>query len=150
MNKVIKLLLTLFLFSCEDPLANRFSSIDNKMRIFAGRHNAKVSTEWVTSSKFTPGGTSVVRYPMKLIVWKDDQIGKAIMIQMHNDLDGLDTTNWDFSNTAWFEGGKAGAKPHYTKSILNKVKFEVIEKNIVQLLSDSEKNLQNKKLEDLK
>jgi hypothetical protein len=150
-------ILILFLISCgklkrqkqsDDPLAARFRLIDSKLRDFASKHNAEVATVWAKFYSHIPDDTGT--YAIKRIVWTDSLFVKAIIIQPHLDPTGLDSTAWDLTNVAWLENRKAGEKRSYVKNLLTKVKFEVIEKKIDQFLSQSEKNLQEIKIEDLK
>ena len=159
MCKVLHFLIVLLLFSCadvgnhatnqkDDPLAKRFQNIEGKLQEFAEKHNAKISTVWSKIQKHDPDGSD--SFLVKHIVWNDDRFGKAVFIQQHNDINGVDTTNWDFSNIAWLQDAQKTAKPTFVKNLLTKVDFQIIEKEIEQLLSKSEKVLDAIKEEDLK
>ncbi len=159
MRKVLHFLVVLFLFSCadvgnqsttpkDDPLAKRFQNIEEKLQKFAEKHNAKISTVWSKVQKHDPDGFD--SFLVKLIIWNDDRFGKAIFIQQHSDVNGIDTTAWDFSNIAWLQDTQVNAKPTFVKNLLTKVEFQIIEKDIEQLLSKSEKILGPIKLENLK
>jgi hypothetical protein len=159
MRKVLHFLMVLFLFSCadvgnqstnpkDDLLAKRFQNIEGKLQEFAGKHNAKISTGWSKIQKHDPDGSD--SFLVKHIVWNDDRLGKAVLIQQHSDVNGVDTTAWDFSNIAWLQDTPVTAKPTFVKNLLTKVEFQMIEKDIEQLLSKSEKVLGAIKMEDLK
>jgi hypothetical protein len=161
MSNIKKFILILCLLSCKeskrnetkqsiDPLAAKFRLIENKLNEFAGRHNAKVETAWYFRGN--PAYTYTETGPFRRIVWADSTFSKAIIIEPYRDTTGVDSTAWDFLYVAWLDttvGENPLHNPTYTKNLLKKVKFEVIEKNIDQLLSTSEKELQKIKREDL-
>ena len=159
MYKALSCLVILFLFSCGDAgnqatnqnvdaLANRFQHIKGKLEKFADKHDATISTVWSKVQKHDPDGSD--SFLVKHIVWNDGRFGKAIFIQQHNGIEGVDTTTWDFSNIAWLQDTQATAKPTFVKNLLTKVEFQTIEKDIEQLLSKSEEVLGAIKVEDLK
>ena len=159
MRNFFHFLIVLFLSSCadvgnqstnqkDDPLAKRFQNIEGKLQEFAEKHNAKISTVWSKVQKYDPDGSD--SFLVKHIVWNDKCFGKAVCIQQHSDINGIDTTAWDFSNIAWLKDTQVTAKPTFVKNLLTKVEFQVIEKDIEQLLSKSEKVLSAIKVEDLK
>lgn len=159
MAKLTKYFLVLLLFSCQDKgkkvqmqnndlLAGRFHLIDGKLLEFASRHKAKLSTVWAKSQRHDTDRSDL--FLVRHIVWSDGRFDKAVMIAPHNDLNGVDTNVWDFSILAWLENTQLVANPSYENFLVNRVEFRVIEKNIDQLLSRSEKNLMQVKVEDLK
>ena len=159
MRKVLEFLIILFLSSCaevanqstksqDDPLAKRFQNIEVKLQEFAEKHNAKISTVWCKVQKHDPDDFD--SFLVKHIVWNDDRFGKAVFIQQHSDINGVDTTAWDFSNIAWLKDTQVAAKPTFVKNLLTKVEFQIIEKEIGGLLSKSETVLGAVKVEDLK
>jgi hypothetical protein len=159
MRKVLYFLMVLFLFSCadvgnqrtgqnDDPLAKRFQNIEVELQEFAKKHNAKISTVWSKVQNHDPEGSD--SFLVKHIVWIDNRFGKAVFIQQHSDFNGVDTTAWDFSNIAWLQDTPLTAKSTFVKNLLTKVEFQIIEKDIEQLLSKSEKVLGSIKVEDLK
>ena len=130
MGKVLYFLIVVFLFSCadigndsidqnDDPLAKKFQNIDGKLQEFAEKHNAKISTVWSKVQKHNPDGSD--SFLVRHIVWNDDGFGKAVFIQQHSDINGVDTTVWDFSNIAWLQDTQATAKPTFVKNLLTKV-----------------------------
>ena len=159
MRQVLNTLLISFLFSCgnagnqateqePDPLANKFQPIEAKLQEFADRYNAKISTVWSKVQKHDPDGSD--SFLVRHIVWNDGRFGKAIFIQQHNGLEGIDTTTWDFSNIAWLRDTSATAKPTFVKNLLIKADFKLIEKDIERLLNESEKILGRIEVKDLK
>lgn len=152
-------LVVLFLFSYrdignqatkrkDDPLADRFQLIEGKLQEFADKHDAKISTVWSKIQTHDPDESD--SFLVKHIVWNDGRFGKAVFIQQHSDINGVDTTAWDFSNIAWIQDTQVIAKPTYVKNLLTKVNFKIIERDIQQLLSKSEEVLSVIKMEDLK
>jgi hypothetical protein len=159
MRKVLYYLVILFLFSCGDagnqatrrkvdPLTNRFQLIEGKLKKFADKHGAKISTVWSKVHKHDPNGSD--SFLVKHIVWNDGRFGKAVFIQQHSGIEGVDTTAWDFSNIAWLQHTQASAKPTLVKNLLTKVDFKMIETDIERLLNESEKVLSVIKEKDLK
>ena len=159
MRQVLTSLVVLFLFSCGDagnqagerkvdPFAGRFQLIEGRLNRFANKHQAKISTVWSKVEMHLPGESDSVL--VKHIVWNDGRLGKAIFIQQHSGMDGIDTTAWDFSNIAWLQDTQTIAKPAFVKNVLTKVDFRIIESNIEGLLNESEKVLGVIKEEDLK
>lgn len=120
MRIVINSLIVLFLFSCgdvgdqatkrvDDPLGYRFEHIEGRLKKFATKHNAKLSTVWSKWERHNPDGSD--SFLVKHIVWTDGRLGKAVFIQQHNDVKGVDTTAWDILNLAWLEDTELTAKP---------------------------------------
>ena len=159
MHRMVFSLLVLIHFSCKDasdlttkekndPLAYNFQRIENNLQEFADKYNAKLYTVWSKIQRQDPSGFD--SFLVRQIVWTDDRFGKAIFIGQHSDINSIDTSSWDFSNIAWIQDTDATAKPTYLKDLLIKVDFQVIERDIEQLLRTSEKNLRAIKMEDLK
>jgi len=151
------LIIVLFLAACQqtknqkldnDPLAARFSMIESKLNEFAVKHHATASTTLAHLTYHDPYDTST--YPLKRIVWSDHHIGKGILIQPYQDIRGIDSTAWDFTLLAWLDNGEPGGKPGFEKKLLSKVSFDMIEKNISQLLVDADKMLEELQPGDLK
>lgn len=87
---------------------------------------------------------------MRHIVWPNGRFGAAIMIHLHTDNTGVNTTGWDFSTIAWLADTPLLTKPTYVNDLVKKVEFRIVEKNIDQLLIISEKNLKAIRVENLK
>jgi len=155
-------LLLIFLLSCQEArkanqtdsnirAASKFREIDGKLRSLTDKLNAKL---------FTSGGGYVVNgVPVPLdsieerrIIWVEGEIGKAILITPHFDSADFSSIAWDFVNLAWLQPAKTGSHepPFWTKYLLSKVEFEVVEKNIDQLLNTSTENLEKITLKDLR
>jgi len=75
---------------------------------------------------------------------------KAIIIQPHLTINGIDSSKWDFTNIAWLKDAADSENRSYIKNLLEKVSFDNIEQDIDQLLRQSEKNLREIKKMDLK
>ena len=132
----------------DDPLFFRFQFIEKNLQEFANKHNAKVSTVWSTIQTHDPDGTD--SFLVKHIVWTDGRLGKAVFIGQHSGIEGVDSATWDFSNIAWLQDTLVTVQPTYVHHLLKKVGFQIIERDIEQLLRTSEKNLQAVSVEDLK
>ena len=130
-----------------DAFAKRFKNIEEKLQVFAEKHKAEMSIVWSKMQKYDPDGAD--SFLVKHIVWEDGRFGKAVFIQHHSDINGVDTTAWDFSTVAWLQDTQVNAKPAFVRNLVTKVGFHVIEKDIEQLLSQSEKVLGGIKREDL-
>ena len=131
---------------------SKFRPIDEKLKNFAEMLKAKLATD---GSGFSVNGVAVPKefIEERRIIWVDGQISKAIII--HPDffnIPDISSPSWNFFNVAWLEHGSSAkkGKPFWTKYLLKKVEFDVIEKNIDQLLNTSKENLQTIKIEDLK
>jgi hypothetical protein len=159
MRKVINIILVIFIFSCgnlgykapfenDDLLAFRFQGIKVNLQEFANKHNAKISTVWCKVQKYNPDAFD--SFLVRHLVWTDGRFGKAIFIQQHSDINGIDTTTWDFKNIAWLQDTILTAKPTYEINLRTKVGLQIIERDIDLLLSTSEKNLNLVRLKDLK
>jgi hypothetical protein len=131
---------------------SRFRLIDEKLKKFAEKLKAKLATD---GSGFSIDGVAVPKELVeeRRIIWVDGQIGKAIIIHPDFfDIPDISSPAWKFFNVAWLEHGSATkkGKPLWIKYLLKKVEFDVIEKNIDQLLNTSKENLEAIKIEDLK
>jgi hypothetical protein len=159
MRKVITIILVIFICSCgnlgykaslenDDLLAFRFQGIKGNLQEFSNKHNAKLSTVWSKVQKYNPDALD--SFLVSHLVWTDGRFGKAIFIQQHSDINGIDTTTWDFKNIVWLQDTILTAKPTYEINLLTKVVFQIIERDIDLLLRTSEKNLNAVRREDLK
>lgn len=111
-----------------------------------------------TTVESTGGGSSFdhVTVPkekiqFRKIIWTDGDIGKAIIISQNFQNKNIDSPDWDFTILAWQQNGGSREKgrPFWQKHLLQKVHFEMIEKNIDQLLKQSIENLSTVKKSDL-
>jgi len=82
------------------------------------------------------------------IDWEEEGIRKAIIIQPTFELEGVNSELWNFRLVAWTKVDKR--RVFYRKERISKVKFEIIEANIQELLFEGKEILSNIKLEDLK
>ena len=120
-----------------------FHKIDNHLHLLAGKLNAKLS-------KDRPGAPQALRtFEERRIDWEEGQIHKAIIIQPTFKATGVDCSLWSVINIAWHDTA-LGKRIKWRRHLVYEDKFEVIESSVVQLLSESENNLRNIRLEDLK
>jgi hypothetical protein len=119
---------------------SRFRQIDDKLNHLARKLNA-------TLTKDRPGYPWI--FEERRIDWVDNQIKKAIIIQPTFELNGVNSSIWNLINIAWIEKTGVAHKPGWTKMLVDKQDFTEIENNIDELLSQSEKNLSNVKIEDV-
>ena len=121
------------------------------MKILAEKLNAKI---WKEGSQYYVNGVPVPpdKFEDRRIVWTTGQIWKAIIIEPSFFGVDIRTPQWRFINLAWVEDELSGPneRPFWEHYLLKNVEFEVIEKNIDQLLSTSVENLEKIKREDLK
>ena len=130
---------------------SRFKQIDAKLNEVAKKLKAEVATN---GSGYT---IEEVRVPdekieERRILWIDGDIGKGIIISPNFAGGNIDSPSWDFVNIAWLQSGPSNTngRPFWKNDLLEKEKFETIEKNIDQLLNKSIENLKAIKKEDLK
>jgi hypothetical protein len=123
---------------------NTFQEIDLKLADLAQKLNARLT-------KDRPDYPEVLRtFEERRIDWKDDQINKAIIIQPNFEHDGVNSSIWNFINIAWFDDAVSITRPQWIRILVDKGKFETIEKNIDKLLTESEENLARVKMVNLK
>ena len=131
---------------------SKFKLIDKKLKNFAAVLKAKLAKD---GSGFSIDGVPVPSEFVegRRIIWVDGQIGKAIIINPNFfDIADFSSPAWDFFNIAWLEHGSSALKekPFWTKYLVKKAEFDVIEKNIDKLLNTSKENLGAIKIGDLK
>jgi hypothetical protein len=118
---------------------NTFQDIDNKLIAFADKHNARLTKD---RNGFFP--------IERRIDWIENQIRKAIIIQPAFLMTpNADSSLWNFINVAWIMQNGVAVKPGWMKILLEKSDFNLIDKDIDELLFQSENNLCNIKLEDV-
>ena len=123
---------------------SRFTEIDFKLQNLAEKLNAKLT-------KDRPGYPKVLRtFEERRIDWMDNGISKAIIIQPTFENDGVNSTIWNLINIAWFDDAKSILRPKWKKYLIEKKEFEIISQNIDILIKQSEENLVNIKMENLK
>jgi len=121
---------------------SRFKQIDEKLEKLSGKLGAKltIDRDWYPTAGFEE----------RRIDWVDRNIFKAIIIQPTFESKGVNQKIWNFINIAWSDFNDEGHRPQWIKLLIEKKKFEIIESDIDQLLTQSESNLINISEEDLK
>jgi len=123
---------------------SRFKQIDIKLVSLANKLKA-------TLRKDRPDYPEVLRtFEERRIDWVENDIRKAIIIQPDFEHTGVNSNVWNFLNIAWFNNDHSLLRPQWIKILLDKVDFAIIDKNIDQLLYDSEANLTKIQMKDLK
>jgi hypothetical protein len=123
---------------------SRFKNIDDKLAALATKLNAQLT-------KDRPGYPEVLRtFEERRIDWRDGEMLKAIIIQPTFEHKGVDQEIWNFIGLAWWPESDPGAMYQWREILVDKLPFEVIENNIDSLLTVSEENLLNIRMEDLK
>ena len=125
--------------------AGKLSIIDDKLEQFAKRHNTHVTSP---EKNYYPAVKDSMEN--RLIEWGDSIIRKAIVINPHQDTSGFDPNSWDVTNIAWAPHAPSYNKPFWERTLVKKATAKSLEMKIDELLSQSEENLKNLKLEDLK
>ncbi len=121
-----------------------FTNIDHKLTNLANRLNA-------TLTKDRPEYPEILRtFEERRIDWRDGNIFKAIIIQPIFGMDEVDSTIWNFINTAWFDDGHSIERPQWINILAEKTDFQIIEENIDNLLSKSVNNLKAIEMRHLK
>lgn len=121
-----------------------FSNIDDKLIKLSNKLNA-------TLTKDRPSYPKALRtFEERRIDWNVNEINRAIIIQPNFEHNGVNNRIWNFINIAWYDDAKSINRPQWYKNLAEKEKFEILEKNIDELLRTSENNLQNIKMTDLK
>lgn len=126
---------------------NIFESIDNDLKEFAGQYNAEFHTYRSSYDGKTP-----LYLQERRIIWIEGNIGKAVLISPYLESYDSKPTLWDFLNLAWLidEKNQLRRHPFWEVYLFRHVKFEVIEKNIKDLLVQSTENLAGIRVKDLK
>ncbi len=123
---------------------NRFNFIDNKLLRLASKLNA-------TLRKDRPNFPQTLRtFEERRLDWRDIEIRKAIIIQPTFEATGVNSAIWNFINIAWHHDALSRKTLKWKKILVDKSDFEVIEKNIDELLRQSEENLKKIVYQDLK
>ena len=122
---------------------SRFYFIDDKLINLANSLNARLT-------KDRPEYPEVLRtFEERRIDWSDNEINKAIIIQPNFEATGVNSSIWNFINIAWHDDAHSVKRPQWINILVDKGEFEMIEKNIDELLFQSEENLKKIKMEDL-
>lgn len=118
---------------------NTFQNIDDKLSAFANKRGAQLTKN---RGGFFP--------TERRIDWTENQIRKAVIIQPAFLMTPIsDSSLWNFINIAWTMKNGIAVKPGWKKILLEKSNFHLIERDIDDLLCQSENNLSNIKPEDV-
>ena len=113
-----------------------FKNIDPILIETSKRLNAKLS-------KDRPHYPEALRtFEERRIDWLDNEINKAIIIQPTFEVSGVDSSLWNFVNLAWTKKNGVAQKPGWSKNLVLKEDFDIIEKSIDKLIDESIRNLQ--------
>ena len=123
---------------------NRFELIDEKLSKLANKLNAKLTKD---RSGFPE---ALITFEERRIDWNDGEISKAIIIQPTFEATGVNSAIWNFINIAWYDDADSAKRLKWIEKLVDKCEFEVIEKQIDDLLSKSEENLKKIRMDDLK
>jgi hypothetical protein len=135
----------------KEPFTGKLSVLDNKLENFAKKYNTIVRSP--KGSYYTSTGDNSVNpdsLEYREASWVDGAIAKAILIQPHVDTAGIKLNTWDVCNLAWIIHAPTFEKPFCTYYLLKNADISILERNIDQLLSQSDENLRHVKVEDLK
>lgn len=120
-----------------------FSQIDDQLNTLADKLQAKLS-------KDRPEYPEILRtFEERRIDWQEGPIRKAIIIQPTFRETGVDSSVWNLVNIAWSDS-VSKERLKWKTDLVCEEKFEVIESNIHRLLTESENNLRNIGLADLR
>jgi hypothetical protein len=123
---------------------SRFKNIDKKLKDLSERLGTELT-------KDRPSYPDALRtFEERRIDWIENGINKAIIIQPIFRNSGVDSSKWNLINIAWYDDVKSIHRPQWIKLLIEEKKFEEIENSIDDLLSESEINLINISMEDLK
>jgi hypothetical protein len=135
----------------KELFTGKLSVLDNKLENFAKKYNTIVRSP--KGSYYTSTGDNSVNpdsLEYREVSWVDGAIAKAILIQPHVDTAGIKLNTWDVCNLAWIIHAPTFEKPFCTYYLLKNADISILERNIDQLLSQSDENLRHVKVEDLK
>lgn len=118
--------------------------MDDKLAALAAKLNAKLTKDrpWMPESFRT--------FEERRIDWQDGELLKAIIIQPTFQDKGVNQEIWNFINLAWWPESHPGAMYQWREVLVYESPFEVIEDNIDRSLEESEQNLRNIRMGDLK
>jgi hypothetical protein len=123
-----------------------FSSIEDKLNEFAKKYNTQVREREIGFDRISTKETE-----LRKIFWADGIFLKGIFILPVEVVNkGSDLTMWDFTIHASFNEYHPGEVPFWEKALLEGVPFPEIEKQIDNLLSESEKYLAAVRVEDMR
>ena len=130
------------------------SALDDKLECFAKKYHTSLTSPDLkyfvdkndTASEFRSSNSLKNRQ----IEWIDGDIAKAVVIQPHLSSPGHKSDAWDFFILAWLYNAPSFEKPFWQQCLLKNASIQTLERNIDQLLSQSEDKLSKIKVEDFK
>ncbi len=120
-----------------------FKNIDPKLVETSKRLNARLS-------KDRPHYPEALRtFEERRIDWLENDINKAIIIQPTFEFSGVNSALWNFENLAWIKKNGIAKKPGWSKKLVLKENFDIIEKSIDRLIDESIRNLESISIADV-
>lgn len=116
-----------------------FKNIDELLKIFAQKNNAKLTID---------RPYSLNTFEERRIDWKDNKIDKSILIQPNFERDGVNSKKWNLTLVAWSYNDNED-RLQWISYLVEEKKFKVIESDIENLLKISYEKLKNTKIDDL-
>ena len=116
-----------------------FKNIDELLKIFAQKNNAKLTID---------RPYSLNTFEERRIDWKDNKIDKSILIQPNFERDGVNSKKWNLTLVAWSYNDNED-RLQWISYLVEEKKFKVIESDIENLLKISYEKLKNIKIDDL-
>ena len=116
-----------------------FKNIDELLKIFAQKNNAKLTID---------RPYSLNTFEERRIDWKDNKIDKSILIQPNFERDGVNSKKWNLTVVAWSYNDNED-RLQWISYLVEEKKFKVIESDIENLLKISYEKLKNIKIDDL-
>ena len=116
-----------------------FKNIDELLKIFAQKNNAKLTID---------RPYSLNTFEERRIDWKDNKIDKSILIQPNFERDGVNSKKWNLTLVAWSYNDNED-RLQWISYLVEEKKIKVIESDIENLLKISYEKLKNTKIDDL-
>ena len=116
-----------------------FKNIDELLKIFAQKNNAKLTID---------RPYSLNTFEERRIDWKDNKIDKSILIQPNFERDGVNSKKWNLTLVAWSYNDNED-RLQWISYLVEEKKIKVIESDIENLLKISYEKLKNIKIDDL-
>ena len=116
-----------------------FKNIDELLKIFAQKNNAKLTID---------RPYSLNTFEERRIDWKDNKIDKSILIQPNFERDGVNSKKWNLTLVACSYNDNED-RLQWISYLVEEKKIKVIESDIENLLKISYEKLKNIKIDDL-
>lgn len=118
-----------------------FKNIDSKLEVLSQKLEAKLSKDRSDFFRKIP-------FEERRIDWTEDGIRKAIIIQPHFALEGVNSDFWYLVIASW-KNERLTKRKQWKKNLIEKKDFSEIENNIENLLLEAASILKNIKEDDL-